>query len=328
MACDTNKGKSSVGSTVPIGDKNRKFTLIAGELTKIKPNELGSIMILEYHDIGKKEGAYSRSVVRFRNDLERLHREGYRLISLKDYLNGNFDIEPGLTPVVLTFDDSTPGQFRFLVKNGKVTVDPDCALGVLKNFCSRNSGERMKASFFVLYGCAPIHRLFAQEEFANEKIRFIVKSGMEIGNHTYSHGFLDRLDRETAVREIARSIEMAARIIPGYQVDVLALPGGGVPKDLSIMKSGFYRGNKYQNRAVLFAWGGPGNSPYSLKFDPYKIPRVLVSGKELDYWLDFYERYPQRRFISDGNPDVITVPKSRVDELNQKVRRTRKVRIY
>ena len=46
------------------------------------PNELGSIMILEYHRIAEPDGRWTRSPAHLREDLERLWDAGYRSIAL------------------------------------------------------------------------------------------------------------------------------------------------------------------------------------------------------------------------------------------------------
>src|SRR5439155_379078 len=55
----------------------------AGELA---PNELGRVMILEYHKIDYPEERWTRTPENFRRDLETLYAKGYRLINLGDLL--------------------------------------------------------------------------------------------------------------------------------------------------------------------------------------------------------------------------------------------------
>ena len=90
----------------------------AGELA---PNELGRIMILEYHKIDYPEASWTPE--NFRRDLETLYAKGYRLINLGDLLDRRFTLPGGTTPVVLTFDDSSPGQFRYLEHDGTLEID-------------------------------------------------------------------------------------------------------------------------------------------------------------------------------------------------------------
>ena len=90
----------------------------------LPPNELGRIMILEYHKIDYPEERWTRTPENFRRDLETLHAHGYRPLALNDLLDGRIASPPGTTPVILTFDDSSPGQFRYLNHNGALEIDP------------------------------------------------------------------------------------------------------------------------------------------------------------------------------------------------------------
>ena len=82
-----------------------------------RANELGRVMILEYHKIDYPEERWTRTPENFRRDLEALYARGYRLQSLNDLLDGKITVGAGFTPVVLTFDDSSPGQFRYALAN-------------------------------------------------------------------------------------------------------------------------------------------------------------------------------------------------------------------
>src|SRR5262249_21358545 len=89
------------------------------------PNELGRIPILEYHKVDLPEARWTRTPENFRADLERFWKGGYRLVPLTEVLAGRIATPAGTTPMVLTFDDSSPGQFHFLEKNGDYVIDPD-----------------------------------------------------------------------------------------------------------------------------------------------------------------------------------------------------------
>ncbi|MEK6529347.1 MAG: polysaccharide deacetylase, partial [candidate division NC10 bacterium] len=123
-------------------------------------NELGRVMILEYHKIDHPEGRWTRTPANFRADLQRLWEKGYRLVALTDLLDGKIDVPAGMTPVALTFDDSSPGQFRYLEKNGAVEVDPDSAVGILEAFAREHPEFGLKATFYVLPAADPPNRLF------------------------------------------------------------------------------------------------------------------------------------------------------------------------
>jgi hypothetical protein len=61
----------------------------AGELA---PNELGRIMILEYHKVDYPEATWTRTPENFRRDLETLYAKAYRLINLGDLLDRRFTL--------------------------------------------------------------------------------------------------------------------------------------------------------------------------------------------------------------------------------------------
>ena len=58
----------------------------------LAPNELGRVMILEYHKIDYPEERWTRTPENFRRDLETLYARGYRLITLGDFLDGRIKI--------------------------------------------------------------------------------------------------------------------------------------------------------------------------------------------------------------------------------------------
>src|SRR5262250_1430385 len=125
----------------------------------LPPNELGRIMILEYHKVDYPEERWTRTPENFRRDLETLYARGYRLQNLNAVLDGRITVPAGTTPVVLTFDDSSPGQFRYVVKDGKLEIDPKCGVGVLEAFIKEKPDFGRAATFFVLPGADPPNRL-------------------------------------------------------------------------------------------------------------------------------------------------------------------------
>ena len=59
----------------------------SGGPESLPPNELGRVMILEYHKIDRPESRWTRTPENFRRDLQRLWEHGYRLVNLGDYLD-------------------------------------------------------------------------------------------------------------------------------------------------------------------------------------------------------------------------------------------------
>ncbi|HEX9126964.1 MAG TPA: hypothetical protein VF948_11225, partial [Methylomirabilota bacterium] len=128
---------------------------VAASAGSLPPNELGRVMILEYHKVDQPEERWTRTPANFRGDLERLWERGYRLVALNDLLDGRIAIPRGTTPIVLTFDDSSPGQFRLIERNGGWVPDPDCAVGILEAFERQHPEFGRAATFYVLPGADP-----------------------------------------------------------------------------------------------------------------------------------------------------------------------------
>jgi hypothetical protein len=147
-------------------------------------NELGRVMILEYHKIDYPEERWTRTPENFRRDLETLYARGYRLQSLNGLVEGRITVPAGTTPVVLTFDDSSAGQFRYVEHNGTLEIDPKSGVGVLEAFIREKPDFGRAATFFVLPGAKAPNNLFNQPEHEGRKLRWLVEQGYELGNHT------------------------------------------------------------------------------------------------------------------------------------------------
>ena len=272
------------------------------------PNELGRVMVLEYHRIAHPEERWTRTPENFRRDLETLYARGYRLQTLTDLLDGRVTVPAGTTPVVLTFDDSSPGQFRYLERDGQLEIDPKSAVGILEAFVAERPDFGRAATFYVLPGASRPNRLFDQPEHAGRKLRFLVERGYEIGNHTLWHANLGKYPERVVREQLAEAQVWVQRHVPGYQFRTLALPHGVYPKDLAWAISGEAKGTSYRHDAILMVAGGAAPSPYARAFDPHRLPRIQAVERDLAHWLQHFDRNPQDRFISDGNPTTLTIP--------------------
>lgn len=290
----------AVGATAGVGSTSRQAAR--------SPNELGRFPVLEYHRIDRPEARWTRTPENFRADLDRLWKSGYRTVPLGDLLHDRLNLPAGTTPVVLTFDDSSPGQFRFIESQGKQIIDPDCAVGILERFAAEHPGFGHAATFYVLTGAAPPNRLFNQPALAAQKLQHLASHGYEIGSHTLWHADLSKYDEATVRKQLARAQADVERAVPGYRLRSLALPLGGFPKDLSWAVSGSADGVSYQHDAVLKVAGGLSASPFDRAFDPHRLPRIQAIDSELRLWLGELDTHPERRFVSDGNPRTIAVP--------------------
>ncbi len=275
------------------------------------PNELGKVMILEYHEVGLEEQRWARQRDNFRQDLETLYEEGYRLVCLRDYVQGSINLPKGYSPVVLTFDDSTPGQFRYIEETDNLVVDPDCAVGILEEFYRKHPDFGMEATFFVL-----LPHPFGQPSLSNQKIQYIVEVGMDLGNHTWSHADLRKLPNTEVSRQLALPVQHVYEVTGGYTMDTLALPYGTYPLNAEVLKTGEHHGVRYENKAVLLVGAGPAPSPYCTAFDPYSLPRIQAIASEIDRWLTYFKDNPKERYVSDGQEATITFPESLLEQLN------------
>jgi peptidoglycan/xylan/chitin deacetylase (PgdA/CDA1 family) len=289
------------------------------------PNELGRVMMLEYHRIDTPENRWTRTPDNLRRDLETLYARGYRAISLNDLLDGRVRTPAGKTPVVLTFDDSSPGQFRYLEGYGEPTIDPDCAVGILEAFARRHPDFGLAATFFVLPGASKPNRLFNQPEHEARKLQYLVARGFEIGNHTLWHANLGKYPEPVVRAQIARAQEWITRHVPGYRIRSIALPHGIYPRDPGWALTGSLNGTTYRHDAILQVAGGAAPSPFASAFDPHRLPRIQVVGADLDRWLAHFDRDPVKRFVSDGDLATVTIPRSLRDKLRPGLPRDLKV---
>jgi peptidoglycan/xylan/chitin deacetylase (PgdA/CDA1 family) len=290
---------------------------------ELPANELGRVMILEYHKIDYPEERWTRTPENFRRDLETLYARGYRLVSLGDLLDGRIAVPAGTTPVVLTFDDSSPGQFRYLERNGALEIDPKCAVGILEAFARERPDFGRAATFFVLPAADPPNRLFNQPAHEGRKLRYLASRGYEIGNHTLWHANLGRYGEATVRAQLAGAQQWIQRHVPDYRPRTLALPHGVYPKDVSWALRGAAKGVTYSHDAILMVAGGAAPSPFSRAFNPVRLPRIQAVETELASWLRHFAQRPQERFVSDGDPDAITVPAGSQDKVRSNLRNVR-----
>jgi len=301
-----------------VEEKKTQEDLKASINVNLKPNEAGKIMVLMYHNIGSEESEWTRTPENFMKDINVLYEKGYRPISLNDYVSGNITTEQGFTPVVITFDDGSKNNFEYL-ENGDIS--PGSAVGLLVDFNKTHKDFPLEATFFV-NGRIP----FKQGGLESKKVDYILESGMDIGNHTRDHMNLKGATAEKIQEQIGSQAQYIESLLDdkAYRVNTLALPFGGRPKDESLsgfLLSGSFNGTAYENMAVLNVGWNPGQSPYSLEFNPLSIPRVRASETNVDNvglydYLDYFDRNPQERFVSDGVAEIVTVPEDKRELLS------------
>lgn len=308
---------SSESSAEPDTLENRKSELRSAiARQEKKPNELGELPIVLYHHIGGEDSLYYRSVASFRKDLQALYDRGYRAVPIADYIESRFDLPAGTTPVVLTFDDGTISHFKAARDaDGNLIPDPNCAVGVLDAFCREHPDFGRHAVFYINRGA------FAEPEHLEWKLRYLQENGYEIGNHTYGHTALDGLDAQGMQEAIGRNANLYAAVLPELRMTSLAYPYGNKPRpeNVSLVFEGEFEGRRYAHGIGLIAGWCPTRPLYAAEMRADVVHRVQggVGSQQLDWWLAYLDQHPEKRFISDGDPEVISIPERLLHELDE-----------
>ncbi|MDT7573445.1 MAG: hypothetical protein QOE05_3619 [Actinomycetota bacterium] len=273
----------------------------------VKANELGVVPVLMYHQfVAQPKGVYDQTPAQLKAELTRLYHQGYRTVTADAFVSGNMDVPAGKSPMVVTFDDATVSQYGELPDG---SVDPKSGLGILLAVGKANGEEHPVATFYV-----------NEEPFAG-RVKYLKKLhdlGMEIGDHTLTHANLKHLNDTQVQAEIAKDLTLIQRSVPGIDVTTMALPLGIHPVNKALAAKGSFGTTAYSFKAVMLVGAGPAPSPYTAKFKPTAIPRLL-SGHDKSlyfaatYWLN---RIGTTRYISDGDPDHISFPKAMADKLS------------
>lgn len=288
-------------------------------LQEIRPNELGKIMVLEYHVIGDEEERWTRTRENFRKDLEYLHGNGYHLIGMHDLLDNRVQVPAGKSPVVLTFDDSNRSQFQLIEEpNGTVRVDPRSAVGILEAFIEVHPDFGRAGVFCVLPAADPPNDLFGQPNLRQQKLRYLAERGYELCNHTHWHAILTQIDEQETIRQLARTQKAIEDAVPGYKARVFNPPGGVYPDDLDPLLSGSFDGTSYRHEAILEVSGGPMTAPDHRETDFLHVQRIQAIPDMLEHYFTHFEKRPEERYVSDGDPDRVVFPEPALPDFRQR----------
>ena len=315
-------GNTSQGTPASAGtaasEQQSSSTPSAIDVNAVKPNEAGKVMVVMFHNFIKeyKKGdkLYTTTFDAFREQLNTLYTSGYRLINLNDYMNGNINIPAGYTPIVFTFDDGTSGQFNLIDESGTLKANPESAVGILEEFGRTHPDFGMGGTFFVNLG----DRTFYGAGTPDQKLKYLIDEGFEIGNHTYSHINLKEVGTADKIQqEIGENQKKMYELIPGYTFTAFSLPYGAPAKNLTqYVLKGEFEGVSYENKALMEVGWDPNQSPFSTKFNPLSVHRVRSSGimpqdADLTWWLKNIKH--SNEYVSDGNPSTVTVPEAYKD---------------
>ncbi len=304
------------------------------DLSVVKPNEAGRIMVVMFHNFIEKyekgDKLYTTTFDEFEELLETLYASDYRLISLNDYLNGNINTPVGCIPMVFTFDDGTSGQFNLIEENGVLKVNPRSAAGIIEEFNKTHPDFGINGTFFVNLG----NKTFTGAGTLEQRLDYLVERGFEIGNHTYSHINLktEGKNAEIIQKEIGENQKKMYELIPGYSFTAFSLPYGAPSKELvQYVIKGEFDGTAYDNKAIMEVGWDPAQSPFGIKFEPFSTHRVRSSGidpvdQDLAWWLENMKR--SNEFVSDGDLNTVTIPEDYAGLVDQDRLGVRKLVVY
>lgn len=295
---------------------------------KIRPNEAGRVMVIMYHSLGEKEAYYVSTPEILRQNLKDLYERDYVLVSFRDFVNNTMDIPAGKTPVVLTFDDGHRTNFNVIEEAGELTIDPDSVVGIIDNFYKEHPEFGRAATFFLNSNIS-----FSQVEHKAFKLNYLIENGYDVGSHSYGHEDLTTLDAEGIQKTLGKNVQSIEEVLKDYTVDTLSLPFGKRPKDPNLESyvfEGSYEGEPYAFKAVVNVGWNPTYAPIHENFNYKSINRVQSGSGDfqLNYWIDYFDENPDKRYISDGVLNQITVPKVLEAEVNQSAIQEKELIIY
>ena len=288
-------------------------------------NELGKVPIMMYHGIKNLQNSetkytggnvdkdgYTRTVEAFKNDLEFYYKNGYRMVKLSDYINGNIDVEYGYSPIVLTFDDGNDNNIKVtgLDSNGNIIIDKNSAVGVLEEYKKKYPDYKVTAIFFVT------DALFNQPEYNEKILKWLVNNGYEVGNHTKGHNDLRDTNASKTQEVIGYMYNKLENILGDKYSKILALPFGSPyvksHANYQYVVSGEYDGKKYETLGALRVGWEPEVSPFNKDFDATFLKRCRAyDNNGIDFDIEMVFRMLNKsRYISDGNMMTIVTSNS------------------
>lgn len=283
------------------------------QLQELQPNELGWIPILQYHHFGPEPNDLTRTPAQFLGDLQWLYDNNFYVVNVGDYVYGTMDVPAGKRPVMLTFDDSLISQFSLEpLPSGQLAIGPDTAIAIMETFFAAHPDFGRGGHFSILPDRAFSHPdAWAQQQYSGDKLHWLVQNGYELGNHTLDHANLAELTVEEIHYQLGEpELYTRDKFIPGARLDIVTLPYGGYPMagDDTVFKGFYYEGEYFEYFGVLLVGANPALSTLSESYDPYAIPRIQAFDAELENWFGFITENPGIMYVSDGNPETVTVP--------------------
>ena len=309
LACSSPDSSSGKATTSAAVDSSRAAAgalqndTAWGVVTPVTAASMGKLPVLMVHVISDHDAAWTITEAKFQHTLELLYAHDYRPITVSQMRDKRIDVPAGKRPVVFTFDDASPSQFRYIDNNGKLEVDPRSAVGMWLAFSAKHPDWKPRATFCTLSGAEAGRSLFGNKniegqktEWRFRKLQFLRDQGFELCNHTLWHAKLSKYPDAFVAEQIARGQLAIDSAVPGYKVRTFALPLGVWPKNRALAQRGEWRDpksgvvTKYDYDAILEVAGGPSVSPFDSTFNPHSIKRYSLAFDYVDTLVARLER--------------------------------------
>ena len=308
------------GSIMPAPQGSGRLT--AEEVQIYQPNELGVIPVLQYHVFVTDESKldpFTTTIDRFTAQLQWLYDHNFFLISMESFISNRIAAPPGKHPVVFTFDDASPGQFRLILgKDGALVPDPLSAVGALEAFIAIHPDFGRGGFFAVLpSNCFAMPAEPDQMPYCERKLTWLAERGYEVGNHTLGHQDLFDVTDDVFSEQVGGASRWVREHVagPGSMGDVIVMPYGNYPdkethqEQRRMLREGFrFEGQEIRMRAAFMVGAEPSPSPSSLLWDPLFIPRIQTSDEVLDHWFEAFVSGSVILYVSDGHPGTVVLP--------------------
>lgn len=327
VGCTSSENKKEVKKVKNIKEKKQ---LTLDDYKNNSVNELGEVPIMMYHGIHNKKNSdteytggnidkdgYQRTSEAFRNDLDFYYKKGYRMIRLDDYIDGNIDVSLGHSPIILTFDDGLSNNIKVtgLDDKGNIIIDPNSAVGILEEYKKKYPDFNVTATFFINGD------IFNQKEYNEKIVKWLIKNGYDIGNHTYSHVDFTKANKEETIREVGSMYEILDKYTKGKYINVVALPFGSPyslkHENIEYILKGSYNNKEYETKALLRVGWKAEESPFSKEFDSKFLKRIRAydnNGDSFDIEMNF-NLLESKKYVSDGDVDTIVIPEVSKDKV-------------
>ena len=222
----------------------------------VQPNESGDIPIVMFHNFIENlddttDNFYTTSFTEFEVLLETLYDEGYRLISMRDFIDHNISVPAGKKPMVFSFDDGSPGQFNLIEQGGKLVVNPKSAVGAILKFNEKHPDFGMKGIFYLNMDLE--NKTFEGEGTLKERLDILLSYGFEIGNHSWGHfDFSTATNKQQINEKLGKNEKSLGETMDGVEFYSFALPFGNSPPESlrDAMVNGSFEGVKYNNQTI------------------------------------------------------------------------------